>query len=194
VVEANHLLDLAGWTGRDAEGYRTKNGKRLSAEALISDRSAPRPVFAALQADARKVGFEIVLNQLPQAELIERRRLNRYQALAAGVWHTNTPDGLYILYHSNEIISEKRIGQNASRLRDAQLDDALERARRSHNPVLLKDLYRQAQKRLVELVPAVPLYENDSVIAYRKRVKGVVADTSHNTPFFTTVWVDQGDR
>ncbi len=36
VKKANALLDEAGWTGRDADGYRTKDGKRLT----ISDYQA----------------------------------------------------------------------------------------------------------------------------------------------------------
>ena len=40
LAEANRLLDRAGWTGRDAQGYRTRNGRRLqhSARALPDGR------------------------------------------------------------------------------------------------------------------------------------------------------------
>jgi len=31
-------------------------------------------------------------------------------------------------------------------------------------------------------------------VAYRKAVKGVIFDTSHNTPFFTSIWLDQEAR
>jgi peptide/nickel transport system substrate-binding protein len=32
IAEANKLLDAAGWTGRDADGFRTRNGQRLKIE------------------------------------------------------------------------------------------------------------------------------------------------------------------
>ena len=64
-------------------------------------------------------------------------------------------------------------------------------ARRSSDPAVLKGLYSQAQKRLTELVPAVPLYESHSIVAYKNYVKGVIFDTSHNTPFFTSLWLDK---
>ena len=86
--------------------------------------------------------------------------------------------------------SPRRIGQNLSRLSDPELDDLLERARRSTDPALLKTLYSRAQKRLTEVVPLVPLFDNYSLIAYRKNVRGVIFDTSHNTVFFTNVWLD----
>jgi peptide/nickel transport system substrate-binding protein len=191
VPEANRLLDEAGWIGRDSAGYRTKDGKRLSAEVLVSTATSATstPIFAAIQSDVKKVGVELINIELPAAQLLERRNANAYQAFGAGVWHTNTPDALYIVHHSNEITTGKRIGQNTARLRDPELDDLLATARQSQDPAVLKDRYSRAQKRLTELVPAIPLYENYASIAYRRNVKGVVFDTSHNTPFFAAIWL-----
>lgn len=189
--EANRLLDEAGWTARDAEGYRVKDGQRLSAEVLVTEGYGLITGTVAIQSDVKLVGVELRIVQLPSVQILERRNANSYQALGAGVWHTNTPDGLYILYHSNEIISPKRIGQNAARLHDSQLDDVLSQARQSQDPVLSQKLYSQAQKRLTELVPAIPLYENYTLTAHDAKVQGVVYDTSHNTPVFTSVWLDR---
>ena len=189
--EANRLLDEAGWTARDAEGYRVKGGQRLSAEVLVTEGYGLITGTVAIQSDVKQVGVELRIVQLPSVQILERRNANTYQALGAGVWHTNTPDGLYILYHSNEIISPKRIGQNTARLRDSQLDDVLSQARQSQDPVLSQKLYSQAQKRLTELVPAIPMYENYTLTAHDAKVRGVVYDTSHNTTVFTSVWLDR---
>lgn len=186
---AGALLDQAGWTGRDSAGYRTRNGQRLSAEVLVQETGASGPLMVALQADVRKVGFELVIRQLPQTLLVKRRNANDYQALAAGYWHTNTPDGLYIVYHGRQITSDRYIGQNTSRLADPQLDDLLGRARASSDPAEAGELYRAAQARLVDLMPAVPLHENHTLLAYRRSVGGIVYDTSHNVPFLTTAWL-----
>lgn len=192
VAESNRLLDQAGWTARDDKGYRVKDGKRLSATVLITENPAfPNSVAVAIQSDARKVGFELKIELVPIVVATDRRYAGDYEALGGGYWHTNTPDGLYILYHSNSIASEKLIGQNSSRLRDPELDDVLERARKSSDPVELKALYSQAQRRLTELVPAIPAYESIHMIAYRSNVKGVIFDTSHNTPLFIGVWLDK---
>jgi peptide/nickel transport system substrate-binding protein len=199
---ANRLLDAAGWSARDAAGYRTRNGARLSAEVLTYATNTTSSAGAVeIQSDAKKIGVELRLVTLPIAQLLEKRNHNDYQAVAGGVWHTNTPDGLYIVYDSNEITTDKRVGQNLSRLADPTLDDLLARARQSSDPALLKTLYSQAQQRLTELVPAVPVYDNYSLIAYRRSVNGtdgvkgvggVIYDTSHNTPFFTSVWLTGG--
>lgn len=195
VAEANRILDQAGWSERDARGYRVKDGQRLSARLLMYETGAfPGSVAVAIQADLKKVGFELAIDLLPLAQVTERRYASNFQAIAGGYWHTNTPDGLYILYHSNAISTPKLIGQNAGRFRDDALDAALSAARRSTDPVELAALYRTAQQRLVETVPAVPVYESHVLVAYRKAVRGVIFDTSHNTPFFTSVWLDQEAR
>lgn len=192
VAAANALLDEAGWTARDAEGYRSRDGKRLAATLLMIDSPAlPANVAVAMQADAKKIGIDLGLRVLPQAQVNDLRYAGDYQALVGGYWHTNTPDGLYILYHSNSIATPKLIGQNSARLRDAQLDDLLARARRSTDAAEQQRLYSAAQQRLTEVVPAVPVYESQLTIAYRRDVKGVVFDSSHNVPFFTSVWLDR---
>lgn len=191
-AEANRLLDEAGWTGRDPEGFRTKNGQRLNAQFLTSDLGTSTAVGVAMQADAKKIGFDLHLVQLPQNQLADHRTAGTYQAIAAGVWHTNTPDALYVIYHSDEIPSPAHLGQNTSRLRDTIFDDLVGRARQSSDSTVLQDLYSRAQRRLTELVPAVPLYENYSLVAYRKRLHGVIYDTSHNTPMLIGAWLEEG--
>ncbi|WP_325343536.1 ABC transporter substrate-binding protein [Xylophilus sp.] len=191
---ANRLLDEAGWTARDAEGFRVKDGKRLHAEVLQSGGSgASTSAAVALQSDARKIGFELTLRLLPQQQLTSPRMTGDYQVLGgSGYWHTNTPDGLTMLYHSQAIPSEKVIAQNASRLQDPALDDLLTRARGTTDPDKQKALYSQAQQRLTELVPSVPTYESHAISAWRKKVKGILFDTSHNVPVFVNAWFDEG--
>ncbi|MDF2642431.1 MAG: Oligopeptide transporter, periplasmic oligopeptide-binding protein OppA [Pseudomonas sp.] len=188
---ANALLDQAGWTGRDAQGYRTRDGQRLKATLLTYDNPAfPASVSVAIQADLKKVGMEMPIEVLPLTRITERRYAGKFQALAAGYWHTNTPDGLFVLYHSQSISTPTLIGQNAGKFRDAELDRVLSAARRSRDPIELQALYAQAQKRLTETVPAVPSVESQVLTAYSKQVKGVIFDTSHNVPFFTSIWLD----
>jgi peptide/nickel transport system substrate-binding protein len=186
---ANQLLDEAGWTGRNAQGYRMRGGKELGATVFITDAGNPGPVVVALQADARRIGFRLTINQLTTPQLTVRRNAGDYQALGPGYWHTNTPDGLYIVYQGRQIIRPGFIGQNTARIADRQLDALLLAARHSRDPARLADLYAQAQARLAEIVPAVPLHENHTLLAYRRSLRGLIFDTSHNVPFLTTAWL-----
>lgn len=188
---ANRLLEAAGWTGRAADGIRVRRGRRLGAQVLVTEGAALSPVIVAFQADARRIGFDLEIVQLTAPMLTKRRLAGDYQALGGGVWHTNTPDALYINFSSREIASKQRIGQNVSRLRDAELDRLLAAARGSGNPAERERLYGEAQRRLVWLAPAVPLHENHTITARRRALKGVLFDTSHNTPVLTAAWLDE---
>lgn len=189
---AARLLDEAGWSARDADGIRIKDGQRLSVSLLMSENPAfPSSVAVAIQSDARKLGMQIDLQVLPLVQTTERRYAGDYQLLGGGYWHSNTPDGLFMLYHSASIPTDKLLGQNVGRLRDETLDRLLSEARRSVDPVHLQQLYAQAQQRLTELVPAAPSYESHHIVAHHAYVKGLIFDTSHNTPFFTSVWLDK---
>jgi peptide/nickel transport system substrate-binding protein len=191
--EANRLFDEAGWTGWDAQGYRTRDGKRLTADLVVSQTpgASSSPLVTEIQADLKKVGFDLKLIQVPAAVMTQRRAAGNYQVITAGVWHTNTPDALYINYHSSQIPNEKHGGQNSARLEDPALDDLLSSARHTSDPAELKSLYSQAQARLIDLAPAVPVYDFYSMVGYQRRVQGVIYDTSHETPIFETVWLRQ---
>jgi peptide/nickel transport system substrate-binding protein len=61
----------------------------------------------------------------------------------------------------------------------------------SGDPAELQSLYSQAQKLLVDDVPSVPTYQNHTITARKTYVKGLIADTSHNTLILTGAWLDK---
>lgn len=190
---ANDVLDRAGWSQRDAQGYRTRGGRRLEANVIMLDSGGINPIIVAVQSDVKRIGFKLNLEQVTAPQYADLRKRNAYQAMGPGIWHTNTPDGLYIVYHGKNITSPRFVGQNVSRLADPALDRILEQARATGDPARLSALYASAQARLTQLVPAVPLSENHSLVAYRRTLRGVIYDTSHNLPLLTTSWLQESN-
>ncbi|MDK4807453.1 MAG: ABC transporter substrate-binding protein [Novosphingobium aromaticivorans] len=192
VAAANRLLDKAGWAARDADGVRRRGAQRLQATLVQVDAgTALSPIVVAIQADARKIGLRLDIRQVTAPQLTQIRARNAYQALGPGYWHTNTPDGLYIVYHGQNIANPRFTGQNTSRIADPQLDSLLNQARATRDPARQDRLYAAAQARLAVLVPAVPLFENHTLVAYHRHLRGMVYDTSHNMPFLTTAWLSE---
>lgn len=62
--KSNSLLDSAGWTDRDADGYRTKAGKRLVIKTYtdVFDNTA-RTLFQAVQAQLKEIGIELDIHE-----------------------------------------------------------------------------------------------------------------------------------
>jgi peptide/nickel transport system substrate-binding protein len=185
---ANQLLDRAGWTGRDAEGYRTKNGKTLEAQWPVTQTATVSPIYNLVQAQVKEVGIKVNINLLPSTQMTTIRYSGDYD-LSFGVWHTNTPDVLYIKYATFSIPNDKRLGQNTAHLSDPQLDDWLEQARQTTDQNKLADLYSKVQHRLLDLAPGFAIYDNSVLWAVNRSVHGTIADTSHGTPVFTYAWI-----
>ncbi|TWI63430.1 peptide/nickel transport system substrate-binding protein [Pseudoduganella lurida] len=188
---AARLLDAAGWSQRGADGIRSKDGRRLSAELLTTgDERTPPASVLAIQSDLKKAGIELRLKPVKGDALSETVRAGQYDALTGGWWSAATPDVLFLLYHGSQVARQNTFGQDTGRLADPQLDDLLLRARQSQDAGERDSLYRQAQKLLTELVPVVPLHESHHLIAYSKRLHGVLFDTTHNTPILTGAWLE----
>jgi peptide/nickel transport system substrate-binding protein len=188
---ASALLDAAGWVERDSDGIRIKAGRRLSAELVTTgtERTPPDSVLAT-QSALNKAGFELRLKFVKSAELNQLVTAGEYDALTGGWWSAATADVLFIQYHSSQKARQNTFGQDTANLGDPTLDSLLQRARESTNASERQQLYRDAQRLLTELVPIVPLNESQHLVAYRRELRGVLFDTTHNTPILTTAWLN----
>lgn len=66
--EANRLLDEAGWTEVDAEGYRTKDGQRLHLLTYVDVfDSTAKPLFQLVQWQLKKLGIELEIKETDYA-------------------------------------------------------------------------------------------------------------------------------
>lgn len=189
---ANALLDETGWQERATDGIRVKDGRRLAALLVTTgtERTPPASVLA-MQADLRRAGLELRIASVAGDRLADVIRTGDYDALTGGWWSAVTPDVLFLLYHSSQIARQNTFGQDTARLADPSLDAALLNARHAADPEKRQAYYRDAQRLLTELVPAVPLHESHHLIAYDRRLRGLLFDTTHQTPLLTTAWLER---
>jgi peptide/nickel transport system substrate-binding protein len=191
VAAAVKLLDAAGWSKTDAAGYRENSGaKELDLTLPVNNATTISPVYDLLQAQLKaSLGINLILKVEPLAEYQTDRYGGNYDLLA-GVWHTNTPDVLYIKYDSSQIPGPTHLGQNLAHLNDPVLDSILQRARETTSPAQLTKLYAQAQVRLTTAdYPGLPIYQNSVLWAFNNQLRDVYVNTSHGTPFLTYAWL-----
>ncbi|MBT2227616.1 ABC transporter substrate-binding protein [Nonomuraea sp. NEAU-A123] len=191
-AKANRLLDEAGWTTKGADGIRVKNGKRLTAFFPIAANFPAQRMQIAVQtqAAAKKIGLDIQIQTPPEQELSDRSLKGDYD-LTSGLWATNTADVLWIQYSSDNITTDQRRGQNVARLKDAKVDDLLQQARESTDKAARAELYNQAQARLIELVPAIPFYNDPRPVSYQKKVRDLSFTPAYPSPYFYDTWLDE---
>ena len=175
---ANALLDEAGWTQRDAEGYRTRDGARLSARWIawtpISDDAAA--LANAIQSDLRDVGFELVREALEPGAYNEQYGPKTFDITDwdfAGV----DPDLLRAHLHSEGF-------QNASQVSDAALDAMLSDAVAESDPAARAALYRAVQQWNAQHHAIVPIFVPSVITVVAPEVTGLSYDLYGRPLFF----------
>ncbi len=171
VAEAERLLDEAGWDEVDAEGYRTRDGERLTVQFPVSTNqsvAAEQALFEQVQANTRRVGFEVILTPLDLSAWYgalaapEDGGRNDYDAVSAPYTKVG-PDVLRILYHSaGTEPAPSGYFANLSQVTDEDLDALLEEAARSTDPDERAELYEQAQRHVLEGFHILPLYDQQN--------------------------------
>lgn len=198
VDAANQLLDEAGWTDRDADGYRVKDGERLTARFPISTNqsvAAERALFEQLQANTRQVGFDVLLSpvDLPSwhaAIAAPAPGENATYEIVDAPYSKVGPDVLRILYATSSIIpAPSGYMSNHVQVSDPRIDELLDQAARITDEGERAELYTEVQMRILEGYYILPLYDQQNHFLAR----GVTDVTSHSavgTPAFNDATLD----
>lgn len=176
------LLDEAGWTERDTEGYRVKDGERLSARWIAwtpvpDDRAA---LGNAIQSDLKAVGFELIREVLEPGAYNEQYGPKTFDLTDWGFSGVDA-DLLRNHLHTDGF-------QNASQVSDPEIDALLEEAASTASVDARNDLYRQLQRWNAEYTAIVPLYSPALITAVGDGVDGLAFDL-YGRPLFYEVTV-----
>lgn len=169
---ANTLLDEAGWTERDAEGFRTDaDGNRLVIRVIATNPPPPLDtILQAYQAELRaKAGVDIELQFRDEGTVDRVRETNTYEIFPRSIGGVFPGDVLTKVYHTTGAI-------NGPRLSDPEIDALLEESRRALDEDERKDLYDQlAQFALIDGATTLPLYTDRYSVASQASVHDVSA-------------------
>jgi len=184
-ARAKQLLDEAGWKP-GPDGIRARDGVKMQLTYSTTSGDKLRELTQqVMQEQLRDVGIAVEIKNLPSAVLLgawqdnaPRKRGN----FDINMWTTNADidphNHLFGYFHSSQIPSEANKGEgfNFARLKDGEVDRALEEAGASPDQARRKAAYERAIKRIVELRPHIFLYNRLDVDGARAYVKG----RSHN--------------
>ncbi|CAO5147428.1 peptide/nickel transport system substrate-binding protein [Frankia sp. AiPs1] len=188
---AGRLLDQAGWTGRDAQGFRTKGGKRLTLVWPLPPREIIREqrdvLGQAFQADLKKIGIEVTRPGLDLGEYATRGAAGEFQ-MSDLAWTRFDPDILRLFFNS---ASRPPSGQNASFLHDADVDAWTLSGAATTDQARRAQFYRQVQQRVVTQAAVVPVYVETTLLGVNRRVHDLGIDPNGWTSFHD-VWVTGG--
>ncbi len=189
---ANALLDEAGWTARDADGTRMKEGVRLTLRFPVSTNQsipAEQSLFEQVQATAKQAGFDVVIELLDLSSWYGALFAHEYEIVSAPYTKVG-PDVLRVLYHSDSITpAPSGYFANLAQLDDPEVDALLTEAASTSDEAARADLYRQAQERILGGYYLLPLYDQQNSFLLDARVEGARAMPTVSTPTFYDAWL-----
>ncbi|MGC0366536.1 peptide/nickel transport system substrate-binding protein [Rhodococcus sp. 27YEA15] len=191
VDKANQLLDEAGWTERDSEGFRTKDGQRLTITNYQSQpyvRDQRDVLLQAIQAQVKQnAGIDFATQLVDPGTSLTHRNAKDY-----GIYdNSNTaPDGVDIEYHWLPV--DKGGSINLSLVSDPELTQWLSAASATTDTAIRAENYAALQKFVSDKAYFLPLYEPEDQIAAASYVHGTSFRPFRQMPESAyNVWIDK---
>lgn len=177
-AKANELLDEAGWTDRDSDGYRVKDGQRLSARWIawtpVADDKAS--LADVIQSDLKEIGFEVVRDVLEPAQYNEAYGPRDFDLTD---WGFSSPD-------ADVLRSHLHTGgfQTVSEVTKPEVDAWLDEAVATSDTAIRQELYQRIQQWNNEQVLIVPLFVPSEITVANDDVRGLVYDLYGRPAFY----------
>jgi peptide/nickel transport system substrate-binding protein len=188
------LLDEAGWTTKNADGYRTKDGKVLELNFPVSTNQsipAEQSLFEQLQATTKQAGFKVNLQPLDLSSWYGALGKNAYNLVSAPYTKVG-PDVLRILFDSDGTKpAPSGYFANHAQVKDPALDALLVTAAETSDAAKRASLYRQAQEIVLRGYYILPLYDQQNHYLRRSVVAGLRAMPTVSTPTMYDAWLSR---
>ncbi|GAA4763361.1 ABC transporter substrate-binding protein [Citricoccus nitrophenolicus] len=184
---ANGLLDEAGWTGRDEDGTRTRDGQRLTAKVVYGLNSIITPdgntVIQNFQEQARAAGFDLVLRPLTPSENFSGA-FSTPESYDASVGYWTSPHAGILNINYRPSTEDAPNGANTTFLDDSEVFETIQSALQAPSPELVAERFSEAQYELSELAPAIGLYTQTNTLAVSEDVTGIWLEPAQGGPIF----------
>ncbi|WOQ16501.1 ABC transporter substrate-binding protein [Raineyella sp. W15-4] len=183
IAAANKLLDDAGWTTRNADGIRTKDGKTLTVRAVSGApfvRESRDQLNIAIGAALKQnVGIDYQFQIEDLGTESDRAKANDYEVFDNSYGGADPAVGLDLLYSSDP----QRGLIARGRFNDATVDRLLDAGRFSNDLTARKATYQQLQTYVTDKYYVLPLYQTQDNLAAVSKVHDITIDGATGQPF-----------
>ena len=177
---SRRLLDSAGWTA-GADGIRSKDGRRMSFTLITQAGFAIREnVAQALQQQFRDVGVEANV-QLVDGTSISSLWFNGNFDAMLHWWQQGADPEITLFFAADRA---PPAGRNINYLADDALTALLYRSDRTVNEPERIRLLKEAQRRVAELAPEIPLYNTAKIDAVPVALQHFTGNPTNAGPFW----------
>jgi peptide/nickel transport system substrate-binding protein len=190
VAQANQLLDEAGWTERNADGIRVKDGQTLTVRTVTEEayvRESRDQVNLALAAALRQnIGLDYEYQIVDAGTGAERVEANDYESFDNSYGGPDPAAGLDLLYDSDPTRGYIARGK----YNDETVDQLIDAGRFTTDLAGRQKAYTQLQDYVTrEQYYVLPIYRTQDNLAATAQVRGITID-ANGQPFGAyTIWL-----
>jgi peptide/nickel transport system substrate-binding protein len=189
-AEANKLLDEAGWTQRDGDGFRTKDGKRLALRwphTADMERDQRGSIGQGIQAQAKQVGIDIQYTTVDQGAI--GQIIGKHEHDLFDVSFVRADADILRYFFGTESLLAKG-GGNIFGIAQPELDKLLVDGAASIDDAARGKIYADAQRYVVEHAIALPVYVPTNLVGASTKAHGIEFDP-HAYPLFYDAWTSK---
>lgn len=159
------LLDEAGYPVSKDTGIRFKLTFKTSQNEL---RKRIAEVF---QEQLRKVGIEMEIRTYEWGTFFSDIKSGNFQVFSLTWVGISDPDIFHYMFHSSSFPPD---GANRVRYTNPEIDNLLERGRKTLSREKRKEIYSEIQKTISEELPYISLWHSVNVVVMKKNIEGFV--------------------
>jgi peptide/nickel transport system substrate-binding protein len=187
VKKANALLDAAGWSQKNSDGVRVKNGQPLTvrlpygAGSIINADGAA--ILQGVKEQASKVGFDVKLIPVPQSEFFSGKYSgpDAYD-LQAGYWTSVTAGILYINWRPST--ADNPNYSNSAFYNDPVLEQYILDGNSAATVQQQNADYQKAQDYIAQHALSIGVYDRLSTLAVSPKLHDVWQEHAQGGPTF----------
>jgi peptide/nickel transport system substrate-binding protein len=186
-AKANQLLDEAGWTRKTSSGIREKDGKPLTvtlpygAGSIINSDGAA--ILQGVKEQASKVGFDVKLVPVPQAEFFSGKYSTpQSYDISVGYWTAVTAGILYINWRPST--ADDPNYANSAFYNDPTLAGYILDGNSAPTVDAQNAAYQQAQDYIAQHALSIGIYDRLSTLAVSPKLKDVWQEHAQGGPTF----------
>jgi len=183
---AEQILADAGWVDTNGDGIRDKNGTPLSIYCPIIFKQT---LMVAVQAELKKVGIDLNVENVTKARQDELIMNNQYEAGLVR-WVATDPSVLGILMHTTNIPAPGYFKFNWQHFSSSVVDGMLAKAESATSPSERCEIYATLQELVLDLGLIVPLQETTQTVVYASNLTGLRWEVGNYQALFYDVQAD----
>lgn len=186
VKKANALLEAKGYKLNPSTKIREKDGKPLRMRLVTTSTWEQTRSSSMAQAMVKEAGIDLVVEAMVYDATVPRYADNDYEMGRLGLSGFD-PNVLWSAFHSSQITGGAQF--NRARIKNPALDEILEKGRVSTNIDERKELFKQAQKMLMDDATAIFMWEDHYFFVGLSCVKGFAWEPG-GSYMLHNVWLD----